>query len=314
MPATAVTFSRELTERDAYRHELPDHPSAREALYWNLMLPEEELGLSMYVYLKATGEASSVMLGYGPQLGPAIAEHAEDVELEGSDLDDFRVGGLVVRQPEPHGVWEIEYEGEDLRLQMRYEALHEAFSYWRNPNGSPLAFTNGNRVEQAGAVEGTLWRDGREIAFSTTGGHDHSWGIRDWAGMLHYKWVHAQAGRDLAFHAAQVMWRGVSTVNGYVLRDGELAPLIDARFDATYEADAFTRTVELEMRDEAGRVTRARGERFAGAPFPFPGVELTEAGCRFEIEGQPGVGLVEMLWPEGYRDHLAETWPELAGS
>lgn len=314
MPDTAVTFPRELSERDAYRHELPDHPAAREALYWNLMLPEEDLGLSMYIYLKAGGEASSVMLGYEPQIGPAIADDAQDVEFEGDDLDDFRVGALIVRQPEPNRVWEVEYAGDDLRLEMRWEALHEPFSYWRNPNGSPLAFTNGNRIEQAGAVEGTLWRGGREIALSTTGAHDHSWGIRDWAGMLHYKWIHAQAGRDLAFHAAQVMWRGVVTVNGFVFRDDELSPLVDARFDGTYEADGFTRMVELELHDEAGRVTRAHGERFAGTPFPFPGVEVSEAGCRFEIEGQPGTGIVEMLWPNGYMAHLAEIWPELAGS
>ena len=52
---------------------------------------------------------------------------------------------------------------------------------------------------------------------------------------------------------------------------------------------------------------------FGGTVFPFPGVELTETGCRFEIEGRPGVGLCEMLWPEGYRTHLETTWGHLGG-
>lgn len=42
MPETAVSFPRELGGRYAFRHDLPDHPSAREALYLNLLLPEEE--------------------------------------------------------------------------------------------------------------------------------------------------------------------------------------------------------------------------------------------------------------------------------
>jgi hypothetical protein len=103
-------------------------------------------------------------------------------------------------------------------------------------------------------------------------------------------------------------------VNGYVLRDGLLSPLVDARFDGTYEADLFPRAVEVEARDAAGRLTTVRGERFAGTTFPFPGVELTETGFRSEIEGRPGVGLVEMLWPEGYRAHMESTWGHLGGS
>ena len=202
----------ELTERDALRHRLPDHPSAREAMYWVICLPEERLGISVYAYIKPTGEATQVVLGWGPELRTALLDEVRDVAIEGDDLDDFRVGRLHMRQPDPLRTWEVSY-----------------------------------------------------------------------------------------------------AVNGYVLRDGALSPIVDARFDGTYEADLHPRTVELEVHDAAGRVTRARGERFGGTVFPFPGVELTETGFRFEIEGRPGVGLCEMLWPEGYRAHLERTWGRLGG-
>jgi hypothetical protein len=282
-------------------------------MYWVICLPEERLGISVYAYLKPTGEATQLVLGWGPELRTVLLDEIRDVAVEGDDLDDFAVGRLRMRQPDPLRTWEVSYAGEEMQLDFRFRALHRAFSYWENPNGSPLAFTSHNRIEQCGAVEGTLRYRGRTVDFRTTAHHDHSWGMRDWAAMMHYKWIAAQAGEELAVHAAQVIWRGRVMVNGYVYRDGLLSPLVDARFDGTYESDLHPRTLELELRDAAGRLTRARGERFGGTVFPFPGVELTETGCRFEIEGRPGVGLCEMLWPEGYRAHLERTWGELGG-
>jgi len=254
------------------------------------------------------------VLAWDSDLRTVLLDEVRDVALEGDEFDDFRVGRLRLRQPDPLRTWEVEYAGEEMQLDVRCTALHRAFSYWENPNGSPLAFTSHNRIEQCGTLEGTLRHRGRIVEVRTTGHHDHSWGMRDWPAIQHYKWIAAQAGPELAVHAAQVIWRGRVMVNGYVLRDGVFSPLVDARFDGTYEADLHPRTVELELRDAAGRVTRARGERFAGTTFPFPGVELTETGCRFEVEGRPGVGLVEMLWPEGYRAHMATTWGHLGGS
>ncbi|HEX3605378.1 MAG TPA: hypothetical protein VH134_05615 [Candidatus Dormibacteraeota bacterium] len=311
---TETAAPTELTARDALRHQLPDHPSAREAMYWVICLPEERIGISVYAYLKPTGEATQVVLAWDPELRTVLLDEIRDVPVRGADLDDFAVGRLHMRQPDPLLTWDIEYAGEEMQLDFRFRALHRAFSYWENPNGSPLAFTSHNRIEQCGTVEGTLRFRGRSVHFRTTAHHDHSWGMRDWQAMMHYKWIAAQsADAQLAVHATQVIWRGRVMVNGYVLRDGLLSPLVDARFDGTYESDLHPRTVELEVRDAAGRVTRARGERFGGTVFPFPGVELTETGCRFEIEGRPGVGLCEMLWPAGYRDHLASTWGHLGG-
>jgi hypothetical protein len=310
---TDTAVHTELTARDALRHRLPDHPSAREAMYWVICLPEERLGISVYVYLKPSGEATQVVLGWGPELRTVLLDEIRDVPVQGEDLDDFAVGRVRLRQPDPLRTWEVSYAGEEMQLDFRFRGLHRAFSYWENPNGTPLAFTSHDRIEQCGAVEGTLRLRGRTVEFRTTAHHDHSWGMRDWAAMMHYKWIAAQAGEDLAVHAAQVIWRGRVMVNGYVLRDGLLSPLLDARFDGTYESDLHPRTLDLELRDAAGRTTRVRGERFGGTVFPFPGVELTETGCRFEIEGRPGVGLCEMLWPEGYRAHLERTWGELGG-
>ena len=314
MTDLAAPTGTELVARDALRHRLPDHPAAREAMYWVVCLPEEGLGISVYTYLKPTGEATQVVLAWDSELRTVLLDLIPDVALEGDDLDDFGVGRLRMRQPEPLRSWEVSYAGEEMQLDFRFEGLHRAFSYWENPDGCALAFTSHNRVEQCGTLVGTLRHRGRTVDFRTTGHHDHSWGIRDWAAMMHYKWIAAQAGPELAVHAAQVIWRGRVMVNGYAYRDGLLSPIVDARFDGTYESDLHPRTLEIEVRDAAGRVTRAVGQRFGGTTFPFPGVELTETGCRFEIEGRPGVGLCEMLWPEGYRAHMASAWGHLGGS
>jgi hypothetical protein len=308
-----MSTTHAFTERDAYRHQLPADERAREAIYWNLLLPEVKLGVSLYIYFKPTGEATEVMLAYGEDRAP-ILETVADVRAEGEDLDDLRVGPMRVRHPEAFRTWEVDYAGERVQLRYRYEAMTEPFSYHRNPGGSPVSFTDGDRVEQDGTVEGVLTFDGREIPFATTAHHDHSWGIRDWAAMMHYKWIAAQCGADLSIHACQIVWRGVSTVNGYVWRDGTHSPLVDVSWGGTYDADVLPATTELELRDEAGRTTRASGRWFAGTVFPIGGVELTENAMTFEIEGRKGVGINEMLWPEGYLAHMKRYYAHLAGT
>ena len=256
---TETAAPAELTARDALRHQLPDHPSAREAMYWVICLPEERIGISVYAYLKPTGEATQVVLAWDPELRTVLLDEIRDVPVRGTDLDDFTVGRLHMRQPDPLSTWDIEYAGDEMQLDFRFRALHRAFSYWENPNGSPLAFTSHNRIEQCGTVEGTLRFRGRRVHFRTTAHHDHSWGMRDWQAMMHYKWIAAQsADAQVAVHAAQVIWRGRVMVNGYVLRDGLLSPLVDARFDGTYESRPAP----------AQRGARAARRRRPGHPCP----------------------------------------------
>lgn len=294
-----------LLPEDDLRHPLPDSELARESLYWNVALPEEELAAIAYLFVKPSGAASSLLLAFGPDPAqPLGLDLREDVPFEGTDLDDCRVAGMHLRQPRALETAELSVSGDGLGLEYRFEGLHEAFDYARNSSGSPSAMAQ-NRFEQGGWIDGALTLGERRVPFATTGERDHSWGTRDWRSIHHYKWISAQAGPEIAINALLMMWRGELIVNGFVFRDGELSPLADLRARTDYDEDFHHQTIELDLIDEAGRSTKARGERFAGVRLPFGGVMIVESACRFEIEGHPGVGMVELVWPEGYMEHMA---------
>jgi len=65
---------------------------------------------------------------------------------EDMDFDDFAVSGLTVRQPELRRTAEVAYRSDNVRLEYRFEAIHEAFSYRSNPDGLPSWFA-ANRLE-----------------------------------------------------------------------------------------------------------------------------------------------------------------------
>ena len=289
---------------DDRRHALPDHPHARESLYWSVVLPQERLGLIGYCFLKPDGSASTLALAMDDDMQTPAFELVSDVTFEGENLDCFRVGPLAVEHGEPLQTATIAFAGKQIRMDWRHTALHEAFDYARNADACCPAMAT-NRFEQGGAVQGGFSFADRSGRFETRGWRDHSWGVRDWKAMHHYKWISVTAGADLAFNAMQTFWRGETRVNGFVLREELLAPVIELDIVTDYDPELRQQRVRLTMHDDAGRTTHAVGERFAGATLPFGGVSLAEACCTFEVEGQGGVGIVEYMWPEGYREHTA---------
>src|SRR5213079_2053909 len=112
----------------------------------------------------------------------------------------------------------------------------------------------------------------------------------DYRALFHWKWVSLQAGPTTAIHAMQAWYQGQTWLNGYVLRDGELAPLTSLRTRIAFDDDVIQRSVELRLVDELGRRTLVEAERFAVGVIPLPGTSVVETGCRCTIAGQPGAG------------------------
>jgi hypothetical protein len=83
---------------------------------------------------------------------------------------------------------EVSYASEKIRLEYRFEGIHDAFSYRSSPDGLPSWFA-ANRLEQTGRVSGFLEVGARRIEWDRRMGHrDHSWGTRDWGAPHHWKW------------------------------------------------------------------------------------------------------------------------------
>jgi hypothetical protein len=271
-------------------------------MVWNVLLPDAERYAIGYVTIKPSKESTRLLVIFGPDGDPVI-ELAADRPFEGEDLDDFAIAGMQISQPVRSQAMTVDYSGEQAALRYRFDAVHEPFDYARNADGcAPVAATH--RCEQAGRITGTLSSDGESIDFATTGHRDHSWGVRDYGAIQHWKWISAQAGPDTAIHAMHTWFQGRQYTNGYVFRDDECSPIVDLRVRTEYDAEMLQRRATFTLRDEAGRTTAAEAELFAGGFLPFGGVVMAEAGCRFTIEGGDGIGVFEQGWPPAYLEHL----------
>jgi hypothetical protein len=271
-------------------------------MVWNVLLPDTGHYAIGYITIKPSTETTRLLVVFGPDGDPVI-DIAADQPFDGEDLDAFTIAGMQVEQPERSRAMTVDYDGVRASLRYRFDAIHEPFDFARNADGcAPVAATN--RFEQAGRISGTLSTGGEDIDFATTGHRDHSWGVRDYGAIQHWKWISAQAGPDTAIHAMHTWFQGRQYTNGYVYRDGELSPIVNLRVDAEYDAEVMHRHAVFTLHDEAGRTTQAEAEFFAGGFLPFGGVVMAEAACRITIAGEEGIGAFEQGWPPAYLEHL----------
>ena len=293
------------TVTDDLRHRAPAGERMRDSLFWNLILPEEELALQVYTFVNHRGKAGYNVVVWGAR-EPVVLQHLGQVGDE-ADFDDWSLAGLEVRQPELRRTAEVRFEGDGVRLEYSFEALHEAFSYRQNPGGLPSWFAR-NRFEQAGRVNGVLEVAGRTIEFDRIAHRDHSWGARDWGAPQHWKWLLAHTPSGRALNAFIWIARGEWGFNGYVLRDGEPVAISHIDHHASYDDGMDQTSLQASIVDVEGETTSLTLDSFGAVRMPHDdpfGTVIIEAGCRATIDGEAGGGQFETHWPLKYIDHLA---------
>jgi hypothetical protein len=304
-----TTTTAVFAPHDDLRHRVPEGARMRDSLFWNLIVPEEELGLQVYTFVNHRGRAGYNVVVWGAGGEPlALLQHLGQVGAE-ADFDDWSLAGLEVRQPELRRTAEVRFAREHVRLEYDFTALHEAFSYRQNPGGLPAWFAD-NRFEQAGRVTGVLEIAGRRIEFDRIAHRDHSWGTRDWGFPQHWKWLLAHTPSGRALNAFVWIAQGEWGFNGYVLRDG--APVAIARIDhrASYDDGMDQTRLEAELVDLEGVTTALTLESFGAVRMPHDdpfGTVIIEAACRSTIDGEAGGGQFETHWPLAYIEHLARS-------
>lgn len=288
------------------RHQLRDLPLERESIPYVISLPEHGIATFVYTWVTKDNVAGCAFLAYGPGIGPQpIMEMVGGVDVgTQKNFDDWQVGPLHLQQDLKLSRAKLTARGKRVELDASFEAAHPAYAYGFHRDGCP-DWAATNRLEQAGRIQGTLKIDGKAYAIDTTCARDHSWGTRNWDTPQHWKWLHAQAGPDTCVHFWKIEARGRTELRGYVFRDGVMAEM-DA-VDVDWQNDAQYRHTHIDatLRDSAGRSTRVKGEYFAHFPMPpVPTCTLMEGAMRCEIDGKPGVGWTEVMWPTAYLEFL----------
>lgn len=305
MPDVRSLSSTGLQATDDLRHRPAEGAKGRDSLYFNLMLPEHELGVFVYTWTDQRNIAGRLVTVWGPEEKPLAFEVVHSIDMGEADFDDWNIAGLGLRHPEPLRTAEIRFASEPVDLRYDFTGSHEAFDFTRNPGGCPQWMAV-NRFEQTGWARGELRIGSRVIPFDRPAHRDHSWGRRNWRMPQHWKWVVAQTESGNGLNLFQWVVRGELGTNGYVLRDGKPLALVDARCRAVYDDDMTSRSLHATLYDEADGETELVMERYGHVPLPVGSdTVLNEAACRASIDGEPGWGQFETQWPASYVAHLA---------
>ena len=279
----------------------------RDSLFWEMIMPDEQLGFQAYLYVTGTGHAGFNVVVWGPDETPRVIDFVQAEVPESMDFDDFSLAGLHLIQPELHRTAVLRYEGRDVKLEYSFTALHEPFSYRQNPDGLPDWFAI-NRFEQTGRVKGFLEVGGRLIAWDRIGHRDHSWGVRNWGVPHHWKWFVAYTpDGDRIVNGWIWIAKGEWGFGGYVVRDGELVAISHIKHHAHYDDDMSQRRLEAEIVDVRGETMQLTLDRFGAVRLPSNdkmGTVIMEAACTASLDGRAGAGQFETHWPTKYLEHL----------
>ncbi|BBG02754.1 MULTISPECIES: DUF7064 domain-containing protein [Pseudonocardia] len=279
----------------------------RDSLFYEMIMPDERLGLQVYLYLTAHGRAGFNVSVWSPDTEPLALDLDGGSVPEDMDLDDFRLKGLSIRQPELRRTAEVTYESEKVRLEYRFDAVQDAFSYRSNPDGLPEWFAQ-NRLEQTGRVSGFLEVGGRRVEWDRRMGHrDHSWGNRDWGIPHHWKWFVAYTDSGNAINGWIWIAGGEWGFAGSVLKNGVTVPVSHIEHKATYHDDMSQKRLEATLVDTAGGRTEVTFDRFALIRLPTNdkmATEIWESACDATIDGEAAAGQWETHWSRDYLNHL----------
>jgi hypothetical protein len=291
------------TAADDLLHDIAGRPNGRESLFYVLPVPHEGLAGLAYIFKDDSTGRFGRIVALGERLGPEplFLDVAADLELEGDDLDDFVLGGLHVRQPEPLRVAELSFTGaEGFGIECRLEGTHAPFSWHEGIDGCP-PWAADERYEQSVRTQGTFRLPGRSVDFLSAGHRDHSWGTRDWRPLQHWKWINATCVEaEVSLHGWISYALGDRQVNGYVSRDGTVSPIVAAESHAELDQAFMHTRVSGSFVTADGEELRLEATSVAGVAIPARHMQMNEIACTATLDGEAAIAHIELGWPQAY--------------
>lgn len=297
-----------LAEKHDNRHKLANSELARESLAFIIQEPSSGLGGFLYTWVNGSGKAGAALCLFGEALGDTPIFEVRDgiVVADTMDFYDWQVGGLRLQLQQPLKTAFVSYKSDQVDVEYHFTALHQAYAYSSHAQGCPPWMAD-DRFEQQGKIKGRIIRSDKVIEFDTLSLRDHSWGTRDWGVNQHWKWVHVQAGDEYGVHFWKLFALGREHLCGYVIRDGHMAQVTNVVEQFTCNEGLVPASVSAEVTDSAGRVTQIAGDVTRAFPFPVHElITLFECSMKATIEGRPGNGWMEMMWPNDLIGYMAE--------
>jgi hypothetical protein len=169
-------------------------------------------------------------------------------------------------------------------------------------SGEP-AFTGSSHYDQMGRVQGTLRLHGDTIAVDCLSMRDRSWGRRpELIGRRpgdRVSYAYGATSESEAFLAFCVPEEPLSDVerltSGWLLRDGVLRRLVQARRKVVRQPSGALHGVTLTGVDSDGRELRAQGTVLS-TMFLHAGPLCINTALRWDVDGRQGFGEDQDVW------------------
>jgi len=310
------TGSSELDVRDEAFHAPEPHDQWSDSHY--LGGADARSGLVFYARIGARPNEGVVEGALGVWLPPtrpglpprfllAFARDPAPAELPSAPV---AAGALTFTCDLPLERWTIAVDG-GARLWARAEDLGEhpaahqevhvtgelRFSGWVPPFEFESGLTSavaGRHYEQPGSITGELTVNGERFPIDGAGLRDHSWGVRDWQGVPHWRWMGMLVDPDHFLLVNNVgLESGAEVVGGCLMLGGELAPIVTGRTEGTQ------RDFVAHATDALGRTATLRGAAISVAPLRQRRDErltiVHEGLTRLEWLGHESFGISEWL-------------------
>lgn len=223
--------------------------------------------------------------------------------VQGNVLDTPQ--GVLIECLAPAERYRVRYEREALGFDVTFEAIGPATS--TAATTAEEGIFKGH-VDQPGHYHGHVHIGEESVAVDCYGVRDRSWGPRrDDATGMHVGYYHATASARDAFlivtHADLDDDNRSSLISGYLIRDGEHAPLATGEARVTRNADLSPATCLIEAEDVRGRRLRAVGTSLNYAALQLqPGMFNWSSMAKWEFNEVVCHGELQDTWhPDRYR-------------
>jgi hypothetical protein len=282
---------------DEELHPAEDHELWSESFYFFFYDGDQQNGGFIRVGVQPTIGKSNVwcMLIRGGR--KAYQRHLVGLPaVETALAEGIRAGGATVQVVEPLKRIRLAFSDRDTDLELMFDAFHPVKQFSHQEGGGDLpenmaAF----HYEQCHFVTGSFAVKGERFDFNGIGARDHSWGIRDWAGLKGWIAVWLMFDNRLAFSCGRVyMPTGDPLKLGFVFDGEENLEIADSTLTAAFAPDGHTPlAAAVTLTDEKGKTAEVTGRLIANFALGFDGNILNEAMFEYRWGDRIGYGMCE---------------------
>lgn len=281
-----------LPAADRFSDARTDNPYWNENSWFSVSIPERRIhGLIQYFF-----RPNMNILNGGPVLWDPSGtrqwnclyynwSHLQAIPAGSEKFDVNAPNSLSVRVVEPLKRYKIHYDKDGFAMDLVWEAVGPLHML---ETGDPeQAKTAAFHYEHPGRMTGTICRHGEDMTVDCWSMRDGSSGPYDTEVWPHgsYFWGIGEAG------SFQTLCMGkkpqARTMGGYLMRDGELAPLAAGKRTVLEYGEFGPARVLFEAADTLGRTVRAAGRIDPGLVFTgYSDHTVVWSVTEWDVEGQ----------------------------